>query len=150
MDVLGIEIVGPILARPDDTVPRKDAIPAIAQLIRERFETRTFLLRRCSPTQEGTTRRIFLAHRLFETTRLPLHHVRFCRPRIDEVLLCRELGITHFVSRNPKLFPLLVEHVPHLYFFPTSGDAKAQLPSAVMTVGNWRELVSELLEQTAH
>ncbi|HET6215161.1 MAG TPA: hypothetical protein VFE14_20015 [Micromonosporaceae bacterium] len=159
MSVLGVDVGGVIVdrvaeredtsffgSRPLETPPVDGVFEALAEVARELFAGRVYIVSKAGPRVEANTR-AWLAHqRFFERTGLSPDNVYFVRERADKAPVCRELGVTHFVDDLLEVLSYL-DFVRYRYLF-TGGLGHNEPPRAVprwaIRTASWPELVAEL------
>jgi hypothetical protein len=128
------------------------AIASIAELVQRRFGDRVWLVSRCDEPRERVLMAWLTERGFFRATGVPRDHVRFCRQRDEKAIICRELGITHFVDDRLEVLGHLIGVVPHLYLLESrAGDAErfGQFLPRVRRVTGWSQIASDLLRPPA-
>jgi hypothetical protein len=161
-EVLGVDIGGVIIDRvsEDDEARRMahlgysgaaaidGALEAIARLVRRRFHDRVWLVSRCDEPRERVLSEWLERQNFFGATGVPRAQVRFCRERHEKAIICKELGITHFIDDRLEVLSHLVGAVPHLYLFQSRADdvdAFRRFLPHVRPMSRWSDIVEALL-----
>lgn len=102
----------------------------------EAFHGQVWLVSKCG---ENVARKstAWLEHNGFwkQTPVLP-DRVRFCRKRPEKAVICRELGITHFIDDRTDVLEAMVGVVPHRFLFTNDWPAtEAAVLATIQGVG---------------
>jgi hypothetical protein len=81
----------------------------------------------------------------FSRTGVQPDHVCFCLQREDKGLICRELGISHFIDDRVHIMQILRGVVPHLCLFGEPGAERFCPPWATFAT-NWPQVVDWWLD----
>jgi hypothetical protein len=106
-----------------------------------RFGGRAWLVSKAGETTQRRTELWLARHRVFERTGIPAGNVRFCRRRADKAVVCRELGITHFVDDRLDVLDAMRDVVPYRYLF---GAQRDPVPPDVVHTQGWTEVTSAI------
>jgi len=163
-EVLGVDIGGVIIDRvSEDDASRTmrpggyagaatidGALEAIGPLVCQRFHDRVWLISRCDEPRERVLAEWLERQNFFDSTGVPRHQVRFCRERREKAIICKELGVTHFIDDRLEVLGHLVGIVPHLYLFQSRArdvDEFGRFLPHVRPMTRWRDVVDALLAQ---
>lgn len=157
--IIGIDIGGVIISRSNDRTDTSffgpnylsstavdDAFDSIAALARAGFTVH--LVSKCGANVEQKTRQWLTHHNFYGVTSVDKEHVHFCRERKDKAIICRDLGITHFVDDRLEVLSYL-ETVKHQFLFnPLEAEVEKNRHhlGSVVRVATWSELVALVLK----
>lgn len=153
--ILGIDFGGVIVpgAAADDSSFFTDAAPAVPpfdgcfealdRLGSTRFANGVYVVSKASPSMESRTRAWMRRLDFHARTGIAAVDVRFVRQRADKAVVCRELGVTHFVDDRTDVLRLL-ESVPHRFLFDSGGRPPIEA-TGLVRVTSWGDLARQLL-----
>jgi len=146
-EVLGVDI-GRVILSKGAKIP--DGFRVLSRLKNERFGSNIFLISHAKPLTEINILWWLKHHRFYERTGIPQSHVYFCRKRIDKVLICRQLGITHFIDDRLENLGYVYTgtDIRNLFLFqPRKREVRKyrQFEDVVCTVHSWEEIERILL-----
>lgn len=160
--IVGVDIGGVIISRSNDNADTSffgtnylrtpavdDAFEAISRLSRAGFEVH--LVSKCGANTERKTREWLAHHNFYGITSVCETDVHFCRERKDKALICRDLGVTHFVDDRLEVLSYL-DTVKFKYLFsPVESEVQkhARYLSSVTRVETWSGLATMVLERDA-
>lgn len=124
------------------------ALEAIGRLVRQRFHDRVWLISRCDEPRERVLSEWLERQNFFGSTGVPRRQVRFCRERHEKAIICKELGVTHFIDDRLEVLGHLVGIVPHLYLFQSRArdvDEFGRFLPQVRPMNCWRDVANALL-----
>jgi len=126
-------------------VPQPGAIENIQKMVTSFDEKNVWIMSKAGPRIEELTHQWFQMVHFFELTGMNAANVRFCRECPEKALICKELGITHFIDDRIHFMQILKNTVRYLYLF---GDKTKNRTARNWTtlVGDWHE-ASEMLER---
>jgi hypothetical protein len=163
--ILGVDIGGVIVdrvaeredtsffgTRPLETPSVLHAFDLLRKASADLFAGRVVVVSKAGPAVEANTRAWLAHHRFFEHTGIPPGSLYFVRERADKALICREVGVTHFVDDELDVLCHMTS-VPHRYLFIGGlghNDPPQHIPGWAVLVATWRQLVAELHKSMAH
>jgi hypothetical protein len=158
VDALGVDVGGVIIDRIGEGTDtsffgdRHLHTPAVAgavdglRVLTMHFQGRVYIISKAGPKVEGKTREWLDHHDVFTRTGVSAEQLFFVRDRKGKALLCRKLGITHFVDDRLDVL-LYLDTVEHRYLF-VGGLGRhpppAQVPEEVSEVSSWPDLVAQI------
>ncbi len=159
--IVGIDIGGVIISRSNDNADTSffgsnylqsaavdDAFNSIARFAQAGCEVH--LVSKCGANTERKTKEWLAYHDFFGITSVGESDVHFCRERKDKAVICRNLGVTHFVDDRLEVLSYL-DSVKYLYLF-NSVEAEVQKHSRhlarVTRAESWSDLAAMILETT--
>jgi hypothetical protein len=98
------------------------------------FDGRVWIVSKAGPRIQDNTERWLLHQDFYDKTGMTSTNLRFVRRRVDKVVQCQELGITHFVDDRAEVIEALTGVVPHLYLF---GPQDRPQPPGALPVLTW-------------
>ena len=129
------------------TPPSPHAFECIARLV-EAFDGEAWLVSKCGSNVQRKTRLWLEAWDFYHQTGLEPGRVRFCKERPQKALICRELGITHFVDDRVDIMQHLERCVPHRFLFGEQ-PRRVRIPHGVTPVVDWPTAEREVLKTLA-
>jgi hypothetical protein len=108
------------------------------------FEGQVWVISKAGHRVQAKTERWLAHHDFYASTGIGADHIRFVRERADKAVVCRELGITHFVDDRADVLEHLVGVVEHLYLF---GPQALSTPSHMVAVPTW-EVAEQSIRET--
>lgn len=156
MEGLGIDIGGVIIARSGandtsfltedylNTPELPGAMQAIQRLVEGRFGPRVFLVSKAGPRARTRTMRWLKHNHFFERTGIKPKHIQFCLERNEKELICRELGLTHFIDDRLDVLASL-KSVPNRFLFDPSSIDGSGVPRSIVVVKSWLDFAGMLL-----
>ncbi|MGI5214875.1 hypothetical protein [Plantactinospora sp. CA-290183] len=132
-----------------NTPLNEGVIEALSRLSRQRFGSGIFLVSKCDPLTQETTRR-FLHHiDFFARTGVPPENVHFCLGRKDKAPIVAQYGITHFVDDRLEVLSHMNTVPNRILFKPNEAevDAHRQHLPHVTAVHSWTEVTQVILEE---
>lgn len=112
-----------------------DRLPAVV----EHFGRRVWLVSKAHLAMQAKTCAWLEHHRFFERTGVPAEHLCFCFERPEKALICRQLGITHFIDDRLDVLEHLKGVVRHRYLFGPH-DPGIRLPKDVVWLPSWGQV----------
>lgn len=131
--------------------PVEDAIPSIAQIVKELGSQNVFLVSKCSESIQRKTLMWLEAQNFFKTTHMYRHQVLFCRDRKAKAEVVQEHTIDTFIDDRFAVLKHML-FLKGLYLFaPTPKELAEALNHTeaghIQTVSGWIELLSILKNQ---
>ena len=88
-------------------------------------------------------------HDFFASTGMHVENICFCRERHDKRLICKELGINHFIDDRIHIMQILRDCVGHLYLFGNK-EPNRSARKWVILVENWDEAFKAITGNIYH
>lgn len=159
-NILGVDIGGVLIDRINDSTDtsffssnylKTTAVPgafaAISFLNKGVFKDSVVLVSKCGANTQRKTLE-WLQHNGFYTqTGLTPDKVHFCRERAEKEIICKRLGVTHFVDDRLEVLSYL-ESVPNRYLFQGSAGEIQKFSAHLDTVKrfeDWKTIGEELV-----
>jgi len=163
---LGIDIGGVIISKSGDdgedtsffgknylqTPPEPQVLESIATLVQHYGQQNVFLVSKCGENFQKKTLEWLKFIGFFEKTQMPMVNVRFCAERPQKAIICKELGITHFVDDRLDVLKHLIplDTIENLYLYKPE-DLKKQgyylyFCPFITKVHSWESLTHILLD----
>jgi hypothetical protein len=130
--ILGVDIGGVLIDRANDhtdtsffsgnylnTTAVPGAFEAISFLNKGVFKNSVFLVSKCGLNTQRKTLEWLKHNGFYDQTGLTPDKVHFCFERAEKEIICKRLGVTHFVDDRLEVLSYL-ESVPHRYLFQGS------------------------------
>lgn len=111
--ILGLDLGNTIVATtPQGKVPFDDAIRVINRLVKDLSPQEVYIVSRVNAEQHVRAEQWITDHRLLEQTGILRENIHWCAERSDKALICKKLGITHFVDDRPEVMSHMLGIVP--------------------------------------
>jgi len=126
----------------------KDALPAVLQLSRERFNTNIWVVSKVRESDEEFVRDELERVHFWQQLGIAVPQIRFCREHADKAIICRELGVTHFVDDRPAVLVAMEGVVPVRIKLTLSGLSSKSLAvdcRGIYHAESWAHILRMLL-----
>ncbi|OGZ68754.1 MAG: hypothetical protein A3D44_02035 [Candidatus Staskawiczbacteria bacterium RIFCSPHIGHO2_02_FULL_42_22] len=152
-EILGLGIRGIIASSMCDDQGKYEEIPGafkmLARLQRERFSEGIFLVSYAWGETHPKILHWLFDHIFHKVTGIPAGNVYLFRHKVQEVAICRELEITHFISDSTELLVALNDAgIENLYLFhgpDQEQSCSGSILRHVTQVTSWQEIAKNLL-----
>lgn len=125
---------------------------ALHVLNHRKFKGEIYFIPKCGEVVEEKTVHWLEYNQVFRRTCIDPSHIFFCRERKDKAVICKELGITHFVDDRLEVLGYLKGIVPYRFLLNSQSEEvqehKQHLVD-VTKVDSWLELKEQLLAKSA-
>ena len=120
-----------------------DAMSCLELLTRSaRFADRVYLISKAGPKVQHRTRVWLASLTFYSTTGIGPDRLHFVRDRSEKGVVCKRLGVTHFVDDRISALAHL-ETVRYRYLF--APDGAKQVPPWAQSVASWQDLLGRLI-----
>ena len=106
-----------------------------------RFDGRVHLVSKCGPVVEERTRSWLIRTNFHRETEIGMDKLHFVRERADKAVICKRLGVTHFVDDRIDVLAKM-DSVSHRFLFRR--EMPLQVPPWVVHVRSWEDLERHL------
>lgn len=127
------------------TPENKNAIVSIHALVKNYDKKNIFIISKAGLKTQDRTVNWLNNNNFFQRTGFAKENILFCDEREEKGILCKKLGIIHFIDDRIHIMQILREIVPNLYLFGENEKNK-NVTKWVTLVENWDELLPYLLQ----
>lgn len=129
------------------SIPASEGVFEALNELNSYFNGEVYLISKCTEWAEVKILQWLEDNHFYEKTGVIKKNVYFVRARQDKDVVCRKLGITHFVDDRLEVLSHMVESTPYLFLFQPNqkevDEFKAFLPK-VIPVQEWGEVCSRI------
>jgi len=126
--------------------PVDNVFDSLRILNTEIFNGNVFLVSKCREEAEQLIKLWFKKHDFYSQTGIKPENTYFVRERKEKDIVCRKLGITHFIDDRLEVLSHMVGSTPNLYLFQPDPleveEFKKFLPRVIM-VDSWDEVLKK-------
>ena len=150
---IGNVIINHRLSDPKDTtlheeryssIPASEGVFEALKTLNEKFNGQVYLISKCTEWAETKILQWLKDNDFYMKTGVNEKNIHFVRERSEKDVVCRKLGVTHFIDDRLEVLSHMVESTPYLYLFQPDqkevDEFKEFLPQ-VMVVGGWHDVL---------
>lgn len=159
--VLGVDIGNVIinyrLSDPNDkalyeerysTIPAAEGVFEALKTLSDYFGGEVYLVSKCTEWAEIKILEWLEDHDFYKKTNIKRENIHIVEEREEKDVICRKLGVTHFIDNRLEVLSHMVESIPNLLLFQPDKDEvekfKEFLPK-VTVVETWAEVLNKIV-----
>lgn len=125
------------------TIPASDGVFESLKKLNDHFDGEVYLISKCTEWAEKKILTWFADNEFYKKTNIDPKNIYFVRERHEKDILCRKLGLTHFIDDRLEVLSHMIESTPNLILFQPDAkeivEFKDYLPK-VTVVSSWKEV----------
>lgn len=155
---IGNVIINHRLSDPDDktlheerysTIPASEGVFDSLKKLNEYFNGEVYLISKCTEWAEKKILAWLTDNKFYKKTNIDPKNIYFVRERHEKDILCRKLGLTHFIDDRLEVLSHMIESTPNLILYQPDekevDEFRDFLPK-VIVVNSWKEVEEKIIK----
>jgi carboxypeptidase C (cathepsin A) len=128
-------------------LPEVDSAFDSLKTLNQYFSGEVYLISKCTPWAEEQILKWLEKHNFYSKTGVNKQHVHFVREKQEKDVICKKLGITHFIDDRLEVLSHMINSTPNLFLFQpdeTEVTAFSQFLPHIQRVESWDEILQKI------
>lgn len=117
------------------------------KILNDHFLGEVYLISKCTQWAEEQILIWLKAHDFYSKTDINKRHVHFVREKHEKDVICKKLGITHFIDDKLEVLSHMIGSTPNLFLFQpdeTEVNLFSQFLPNIQRVESWNEIIQKI------
>lgn len=127
--------------------PPSEGVFEALKTLNKHFQGNVYLISKCTEWAQQQILLWLKAHDFYNRTGIKMENVYFVRQRHEKDIICRKLGLTHFIDDRLEVLGHMVESTPNLILFqPDDAEVKEfeQFLPKVIVANDWSDVLEKV------